>query len=96
MENEIAKLTALIASFLDSPAEALLFRDAFCEDCPNGHEIINGTAAELAQKILDLGWGIDPLRDDYLNCPTCLAYEPPITPIMALEEHRYAAWKGDR
>ena len=97
MEKEIAQLTALIASFLDSPAETRLWRDAFCENCPTGHEIIDGTAQELAEKILDLGWGIDPLNDGYLNCPTCLAIEPPaLTPFLALEEHRYAEWKGDR
>lgn len=72
MDNLLTDLTRIIASFLDSPAETRLFRDAFCENCSTSHEYIDGTAAQLAQKLLDLGWGIDPLNDDYLNCASCL------------------------
>lgn len=91
--NLLEQLTALIASFKDSPGESRLFRDAFCENCPNGHEIIDGTAQDLAQKILDLGWGLDPLRDDYLNCPECLNLEAPPDPIGEREDCAYAQYE---
>ena len=93
--QQINDLAICIGAESELPADVSMWRDAFCHECET-NECLNGTAKQLAQKILDRGWAVEDLKQLNLICPRCQDAEPMVDGFWAEAEDRYERWKSDR
>jgi hypothetical protein len=63
-------MTACVAGESHSAPETIEYRDLFCDDCGQ-NEYLKGTAAELAEKVLALGWVVREPKRLIVRCPDC-------------------------
>lgn len=88
--TELEQFTRILAGDYEDLPDAIRWRDAFCHECEM-NECVQGSAAQLAAKIISLNWNKD--WNNNLICPKCQDAPLPPSPYWEQVDRDIAAYK---